>query len=648
MSSRTVDFPGSAASSAAGTEGFSRANPVCTEIGVSVQGSSHASANGQTSQPFLEQTTTVIVFAQGAVVRLSDTVAPGQILIVRHLQSNEEAACRVVSVKTNPNVKGYVELEFLQPAPNFWGKEFQSASAAKTPSAAAPRPVAPIRAEHDASPIRADRDAAPASAERDSSISAPKAPAAPRPITPVPAARSTVSPVDTTNTAAASGLSFLPDLLDTLALPGEAKQRATEATQRLDAIRTTPPPIRAERDSSQQAAPPRPPLAPWPSVPAAPKTDAAKVAPSAGDARYVSDLLDTLTPLGETILRDKPKSAPQQPQVAPPAPAFSKPAFAASTVADIALQPFAAEPPAAPAHASSTHFVPIISPEVAPMLAESEVIARGQLFGVDVAPAKTAKGLPKPMRILAIAAAVALALAAGAGIYRWQKKAASDANLAASSQPAESAPVSATQPAAIAAPPATAAAAPVAAPSVSNPSATAQPTTNASASTTKSSAAARAAKSSPAPRGTAVAGTAISAPSAAARSTNQAAPSIGGAMPNVAQSASAGLLSEGPSSGPAAPPPAHISTGVVQPQLLGRAPAPIYPDAAKAQHVQGDVSVDLAINEMGKIAGMAVLSGPAALRQAALDALRQRKYAPAMLDGKPTATHIVVVVHFQL
>jgi TonB family protein len=87
---------------------------------------------------------------------------------------------------------------------------------------------------------------------------------------------------------------------------------------------------------------------------------------------------------------------------------------------------------------------------------------------------------------------------------------------------------------------------------------------------------------------------------------------------------------------------------VVQPQLLGRAPAPIYPDAAKAQHVQGDVSVDLAINEMGKIAGMAVLSGPAALRQAALDALRQRKYAPAMLDGKPTATHIVVVVHFQL
>jgi len=643
MSSRTVDFPSSAASSAAGTEGFSRANPVCTEIGVSVQGSSHASAGGQTSQPFLEQTTTVIVFAQGAVVRLSDTVAPGQILIVRHLQSNEEAACRVVSVKTNPNVKGYVELEFLQPAPNFWGKECQSASAAKAPGAAAPRPGAPMRAEHDASP------SAPVRAERDAVPDAPKAPAAPRPITPVPAARSTVSPVDTTNTSSAAGLSFLPDLLDSLALPGEAKQRATEATQRLDPIRTTPPPIRAERDSSQQAAPPKPPLAPWPFVPAAVKTDAAKVAPSAGDARYVSDLLDTLTPIGETILRDKPKSAPQQSQVAPPAPAFSKPAFAASTVADIALEPFAAEPPAAPVRASSARIAPSVSAEVAPMLAESEVIARGQLFGADVAPAQTSKGLPKPMRILAVAAAVALAMAAGAGIYRWQKKAAPDANLAASSQPAASAPAAAAaQPAANAAPSASAAAAPVAAPptaSASNSRSSAQPNSNAAAAATK----APAAKPTPAARGAHVAGTAMSAPSAATRSTNQAAPTIGAAVPNAAQSASVnGLMSEGPSSGPAAPPPAHISTGVVQPQLLAKPPAPIYPDAAKAQHVQGDVSVDLAINEMGKIAGMAVLSGPTALRQAALDALRQRKYGPAMLDGKPTATHIVVVVHFQL
>jgi hypothetical protein len=45
---------------------------------------------------------------------------------------------------------------------------------------------------------------------------------------------------------------------------------------------------------------------------------------------------------------------------------------------------------------------------------------------------------------------------------------------------------------------------------------------------------------------------------------------------------------------------------------------------------------------------MTMISGPSLLRQAALDALRQRKYAPAMLDGKPTAAHIVVTIHFQL
>jgi hypothetical protein len=45
---------------------------------------------------------------------------------------------------------------------------------------------------------------------------------------------------------------------------------------------------------------------------------------------------------------------------------------------------------------------------------------------------------------------------------------------------------------------------------------------------------------------------------------------------------------------------------------------------------------------------MTVLSGPALLREAALDALRHRKYLPAVLDGRATAAHITVVIHFQL
>jgi TonB family protein len=86
---------------------------------------------------------------------------------------------------------------------------------------------------------------------------------------------------------------------------------------------------------------------------------------------------------------------------------------------------------------------------------------------------------------------------------------------------------------------------------------------------------------------------------------------------------------------------------VQQPRLLS-APSPVYPDAARAAHVQGDVAVDLLINELGKVAGLTILSGPPMLQDAAFDALRRRKYAPAMLDGKPVSTHVVVVIHFQL
>jgi protein TonB len=58
--------------------------------------------------------------------------------------------------------------------------------------------------------------------------------------------------------------------------------------------------------------------------------------------------------------------------------------------------------------------------------------------------------------------------------------------------------------------------------------------------------------------------------------------------------------------------------------------------------------VDILVDENGKVAGMTILSGPTLLRQAALEALRQRKYLPAMLDGKPTSAHVVVAIHFQL
>jgi protein TonB len=681
MSSHTADLSSTAPSSAAGAQGFSRPNPVCTEIGVSVQGSAHTPADGQASQPFLEQTSTVIVFSQGAVVRLSETVVPGQILILRHLRTNEEAACRVVSVKTNPNVKGYVELEFLQAAPNFWQMQFPVPSGAKAPSSPAPQ------AEPTAAPIRAEQDASPAHAEHNVA-EVPKA-AVPKPVSPAPAPRHTPPPSEEGNGATGPGLTFLPDLLETLALPGEAKQHAPESAQRPEASHPAPvraerdaSPSHAERDASKQSAPMKPLVAPWI---AAPRTDLGKGAPAPGDGRYVSDLLDTLTPIGETILREKPKNAASlsQPHSAPSAPAPSRPAFVASSSADIAMPTLPAESAHAAPRANAPLTALVVAPEVAPLLSgglisrgdalsrgdglsrgeslshgemssREETLSRGEILSGDLAPATSKQGWPKPMRILAVAAALALAMAAGAGIYRWEKKPGTDANLAASSQPASPAPASAgsiaspsdAQPAANAAPAETAGASTATAAKDSR--ASAQPGANAAATAAKTPAVAHSSVVVTAPRGPVVAGMKISAPAAASRSTSQSAPAIAANVPGTVENAAAGgILGDAQPGAPAAPVVVRTSSGAQQPRLLSTA-SPAYPYAARAEHVQGDVSVDLLINEIGRVASMTVLSGPSLLREAALEALRGRKYAPAMLDGKPTTAHIVVVVHFQL
>jgi TonB family protein len=103
---------------------------------------------------------------------------------------------------------------------------------------------------------------------------------------------------------------------------------------------------------------------------------------------------------------------------------------------------------------------------------------------------------------------------------------------------------------------------------------------------------------------------------------------------------------------PAPPPEAPMSaparvSNFIQAKLVTSVP-PIYPQMAAAQGLQGDVKLDLTINENGKVTDAKVISGPGLLRQAASDAARQWKYSPAKLDGSTIATHVNVVVHFQL
>jgi len=99
---------------------------------------------------------------------------------------------------------------------------------------------------------------------------------------------------------------------------------------------------------------------------------------------------------------------------------------------------------------------------------------------------------------------------------------------------------------------------------------------------------------------------------------------------------------------PAAP-AAQVPVGgeVKQARLISSVP-PAYPPMAKTQHVSGGVTIDALVDANGRVTRMKVLSGPALLEQAAMDALRQWKYEPATLDGKAVPVHLTVTIQFRL
>jgi protein TonB len=102
------------------------------------------------------------------------------------------------------------------------------------------------------------------------------------------------------------------------------------------------------------------------------------------------------------------------------------------------------------------------------------------------------------------------------------------------------------------------------------------------------------------------------------------------------------------SSGPAAPIAPVPGGGAVKTAQLVTSTRPTYPAFAKTQRVSGDVKIDALIDTTGRVTTMKVVSGPAMLQQAAMDALHLWKYQPATLDGKAVPIHLTVTIQFRL
>lgn len=95
--------------------------------------------------------------------------------------------------------------------------------------------------------------------------------------------------------------------------------------------------------------------------------------------------------------------------------------------------------------------------------------------------------------------------------------------------------------------------------------------------------------------------------------------------------------------------PKRIRLGgqVQQAKLINRV-QPVYPPLAKQARIQGNVVLHAIIAKDGSIQELQVLSGHPLLVQAALDAVRQWRYQPTLLNGDPVEVDTTVTVVFTL
>lgn len=90
-----------------------------------------------------------------------------------------------------------------------------------------------------------------------------------------------------------------------------------------------------------------------------------------------------------------------------------------------------------------------------------------------------------------------------------------------------------------------------------------------------------------------------------------------------------------------------VSQGVTGGRIIHRVD-PLYPNEGRRLHVEGAVVMDVLVGEDGRVRQVQVTSGPPILARAASDAVKQWKYEPFLLNGKPVALHNQLTIQFKL
>ncbi len=87
----------------------------------------------------------------------------------------------------------------------------------------------------------------------------------------------------------------------------------------------------------------------------------------------------------------------------------------------------------------------------------------------------------------------------------------------------------------------------------------------------------------------------------------------------------------------------RLGSGLPPPRRMGVA---VYPDDAKAAGIKGAVQTEIVIDETGKVVDARVIRSVPLLDEAAVTAVREWQFQPAVFNGKPIPIRMTVTVQF--
>jgi TonB family protein len=520
-----------------------RPNPIALEVPVSVTWAKPARPN-EKRDLFSEETVTVLVFRDGAVIQLSAAITLGQLLFLTHKKSKREMVCQVVQKRNFKPTSCFVELEFTEEAENFWGVTFPAKEVG-----AQPPPIAQAVAEEETT-----------EEDRGEPVAAPKS-------------EDVAQLKDEVQTLRKQ----LQELKDKQAAEEEQAAEEKKAAEEQEAA--------AKRQAEEQAQ--------TQGQSEATKNEEPPVTEPAPVRRRIGMKLPSLSTTLEAPAA--PTEAPKAAHVPGGGLAFGR-----------------------KEEAQELDEIDDLLPRPALDFSKAKAVDPNDPFNI-YKPVRRAPGKLEKTAGAALGALLLVALVAAWSMNRLPfLRRAPKTGVTANSAPV--------------APPAAPAEVPVRAPNAAATSAPEIPGTPSASATENTEAAAP-----------------VSAAKAEEPVVKKAAPAAkaasGGTYVSAKVSRNRGKAVTSTESNPQ-PAAEVVRDETVIPAKLLHSVSPIYPPDAMRHYITGDVRLEAQVDAQGRVGAMNIIFGPAAFRQAAMDAMRQYEYAPATQGGKPVASKVVVTVKF--